>query len=87
MEMGLDVGGWGKKSTAEQIYEGAQYAGDVLSNQSNTGIGGGAGSARGNAGNGVIINIGTVSKEVDVQHIGAIVSTELQKQNKRSHKF
>jgi len=78
----LDFFGFGKKSTAEHIAGAvAPYLGDT------TGLGGGRGAAAGDRGNGIVINIGTVSKEVDVQHIGTIVSTELQKQNKRSHNF
>jgi len=81
-EHALDFFGFGKQSTAEFIQDKINpYLGDE------TAIGGGAGGSRGNRGNGVVINIANVSKEVDVQHIGAIVSTELQKQNKRSHKF
>ena len=79
-EHALDFFGFGKQSTAEFIQDKINpYLGDE------TAIGGGAGGARGDRG--VVINIANVSKEVDVQHIGAIVSTELQKQNKRSHKF
>ena len=52
-----------------------------------TGIGGGAGITRGERGDGVTINIANVSKEIDVQHIGEVVSQELAKQNKKTSRF
>ena len=50
--------------------------------------GGGTGGRQNvNRGTGVTINIANVSKEVDVQHLGDVVSQELAKQNKKTSRF
>jgi len=77
----LDFMGFGTKSTAEQLGEmAAPYLG------SNTGVGGGAGQARGNAGNGVVIYVDHVSNEADIQRLGNVMQEKLQESNKRTVK-
>jgi len=77
----LDFMGFGTKSTAEQLGEMASpYLG------STTGIGGGAGIARGAAGAGVTIFIDHVSNEADIQRMGNVMQEKLLESNKRTVK-
>jgi len=81
----MDFFGFGKQSTAEQVMGGIGWAKDKIGMTTGAaGIGGGAGSARGNAGNGVTIFIDHVSNEADIQRMGNVLQERIQESNKRT---
>jgi hypothetical protein len=83
----LDFAGFGTKSTAEQIAGAVGYGANKLGISTGiSGVGGGAGIARGNAGNGVTINIANVSNEADIQRMGNVMQERIQESNKRTVK-
>jgi len=83
----LDFLGFGTKSTAEQVAGAVGYGMDKLGiSTGSSGTGGGKGFARGNAGNGVVINIDHVSNEADIQRLGNVMQERLQESNHRTLK-
>ena len=83
----LDFAGFGTKSTAEQVAGLVGSGMDKLGiSTGSSGIGGGAGVARGAAGAGVTIFIDHVSNEADIQHLGNVMQEKLQESNKRTVK-
>ena len=83
----MDFFGFGKKSTMEQIAGAVGYGANKLGIQTGTsGIGGMAGVNRGNACNGVTINIANVSNEADIQRMGNVMQERIQESNKRTVK-